>query len=727
MAPPNDNQTQSGQNDEFNRFRQGMKDTTSGVFGLAGALAFGRPTIETATKGIASVLGAGSKSFADTIGKFGGFLDNEVKLYQTLSKTGVSFDMSMQEARLSAIRAGLDVGQLAKIAREGGPAFAALGRSADEGASAFFTALAGMRQPIVEGGRVTSSFATRLRRLGYDFEDVAEGMQNVTLVSSLAARGQQVNQADLQRQTYDYMVQLDGLAKATGKQRDQIEAELRKQQTKGQFKALIMQLSMQGEEGQRKAAQLRDQLAAAEALGQGDMFMDVITKGFAGRDFRTQAALMPEFYSNLQGLSSGIRDQNVTAAQLTGQYETTFGNLMTELTSERNMNLAVMGDLTRATSAMAGAYTGTSEAVLLAGVKARDAGLAGQDAYDAFMSVARAEQDRQQRDRRPGEGTPGSDTTKALLDLQEKMIDIATATQVEATNRVYNNILTPAVTGFANQLNEFNVTEWAGRLVEAVQTGFNGAAAPQTTAKMNEMLNALTGSSATNEQRQLAEEIQRALNDTTMSDADRQALINRGFEESGVQRRTGSVGMTGSILENFGSGTQAVLHGREAVLTEEQLTRLAQGLYDSGAGQAMQGMRPQMESLAASMRPQMESMASTMAPQMQRMASSMMPQMENMARSMAPQLQGMLNTMRPQMTNMAETVGPQMANMAEQMRPMMEQMASQMQGPMKEMAEQMRGPMEQLAGTARSQLNVSTKAMKANRASIGNIFKGIKL
>jgi len=61
------------------------------------------------------------------------------------------------------------------------------------------------------------------------------------------------------------------------------------------------------------------------------------------------------------------------------------------------------------------------------------------------------------------------------------------------------------------------------------------------------------------------------------------------------------------------------------------------------------------------------------------------------------------------------------------MRPMMEQMASQMQGPMKEMAEQMRGPMEQLAGTARSQLNVSTKAMKANRASIGNIFKGIKL
>jgi uncharacterized phage infection (PIP) family protein YhgE len=55
-------------------------------------------------------------------------------------------------------------------------------------------------------------------------------------------------------------------------------------------------------------------------------------------------------------------------------------------------------------------------------------------------------------------------------------------------------------------------------------------------------------------------------------------LSREALEEKLDGRKTGSVG-----LENFGSGTPMMLHGREAVLTEKQLFNLASGVFSVGA------------------------------------------------------------------------------------------------------------------------------------------------
>jgi len=44
------------------------------------------------------------------------------------------------------------------------------------------------------------------------------------------------------------------------------------------------------------------------------------------------------------------------------------------------------------------------------------------------------------------------------------------------------------------------------------------------------------------------------------------------FNPTPVTRATGSLGMTGSLFENFGKGTPAMLHGTEAVVTPEQMS-----------------------------------------------------------------------------------------------------------------------------------------------------------
>jgi hypothetical protein len=48
-----------------------------------------------------------------------------------------------------------------------------------------------------------------------------------------------------------------------------------------------------------------------------------------------------------------------------------------------------------------------------------------------------------------------------------------------------------------------------------------------------------------------------------------------------VGRASGSLGMTGNLFENWGSGTQATLHGTESVMTPEQMIKLVSGSANS--------------------------------------------------------------------------------------------------------------------------------------------------
>lgn len=57
-----------------------------------------------------------------------------------------------------------------------------------------------------------------------------------------------------------------------------------------------------------------------------------------------------------------------------------------------------------------------------------------------------------------------------------------------------------------------------------------------------------------------------------------QGLNVRVLSMPTISRQNGSVGSVGKLIEDFGSGTMAMLHGKETVMTENQLANLAKGI-----------------------------------------------------------------------------------------------------------------------------------------------------
>ena len=197
---------------------------------------------------------------------------------------------------------------------------------------------------------------------------------------------------------------------------------------------------------------------------------------------------------------------------------------------------------------------------------------------------------------------------------------------------------------------------------------------------------------------------------------------------------TGTLGVTGNLFNDFGAGTPAMLHGREAVIPE----RSAEGQMLKQIREG--GFRPQMFSNL------MNSM-SEMAPAMQGMADGLRGPMEQMISGV--QASGVPGTMREQMTSALENlenirnVSPTrdtntFANIETTMQSLIskfEQMGSDQSGSnvnqstlTKEIAsklDELNTSMRMVAVEMSQSNGIGKKSLNATRAMSGNAFRGI--
>jgi len=242
-------------------------------------------------------LGLGFGAIAEKYGKLMAFQEANMAVYQKLTTVGVNLGGSLSEVRNSAGSMYLTMDEFSKIMSENGDAFSRMGGTADNGARSFIKISSDLNK---------SNLGQNLRALGYTSMQVNEGMLNYINITGGRTKSELQDTEKLTQSAAEYMMQLDALAKLTGKSRQQQENELKEASANQAYQAYLLTLD---EEGKKKAnaalaeANVKGGKGAVQALQSQLLGLPPMTK--AAQEF---TALAPAASNSISKMANNVAD-----------------------------------------------------------------------------------------------------------------------------------------------------------------------------------------------------------------------------------------------------------------------------------------------------------------------------------------------------------------------------------------------------------------------------------
>ena len=159
-----------------------------------------------------------------------GMVEENVQTFRSLSEVGASFGNNIVEMNLAAADAGLSMEQFAEFVGSNAQNMMLLGGTTTEGAKAF--------------GRLTKSLPREeLMGMGFTMESLAEHTAGYIELQAMQGKLAGRSQASLRAGSEAYLMQIDRLAKVTGKSRKEAEALLKKQASEANVMVMASRLS----------------------------------------------------------------------------------------------------------------------------------------------------------------------------------------------------------------------------------------------------------------------------------------------------------------------------------------------------------------------------------------------------------------------------------------------------------------------------------------------------
>jgi len=170
---------------------------------------------------------------ANVFGAVAAAAEKQLGSFQQLASVGATFGGSMTAMTNAASGAGLTVEQFSKIVSSNGQAMSELGGTTEAGAKRFADLGKKMRQ---------SGLGDELLRLGYSTEGINKGMAGYIATMGSSGRLQGASNTQLAQGAANYMKELDGLSKITGKNREDLAKERDKLAKHAQMEAAMQHL-----------------------------------------------------------------------------------------------------------------------------------------------------------------------------------------------------------------------------------------------------------------------------------------------------------------------------------------------------------------------------------------------------------------------------------------------------------------------------------------------------
>ena len=432
--------------------------------------------------------------------------------------------------------------------------------------------------------------ADGLRAMGYTTKDINEviAMQGITLrgkfkddqeMASVAAE----NAAKLG-------IEMDGLAKLTGKSRQEQVEMMKKQQADMQFEAAI-RLKTQGmsaEEAAKFEANARQQLKDATILGQGQMFKEIFATGqIMTKEAATQAAMNREQAQAATNMAKTAADKTLDSAERERKGIEARNQLAAAATADLN-------NTTKLQAATLGEAGGTYGKVILDNMgKQIDYGRTiekvalanGLDlkskedmkkATDIAMEEIRKTQEGRRKNEK-GEYDQVDASSRALASFQGRIGDAASVVNEKFTQPIQGQV-NKALQGLADTA--FNAEGNLGGLIRKQAQGTTVSQKIKSEVETGEKVGFKDAQGFIASSAAAVKAAHETVNETIpkvkqLANDAADTLKEKAQTRTAPKRETGSLGMTGQLFENFGSGTLMELHGIETVMRPKDLAELS--------------------------------------------------------------------------------------------------------------------------------------------------------
>lgn len=510
--------------------------------------------------------------------------EQELASYRKITDSGVNFAGSLTQLRANALSLGMTLDQFSEFVEKNREALSIMGNNANAGAETFVKLSTSIQKSDVGG---------LLRGLGYDLQGMSQGLASYIAMTGGRTSEEMKNTKGLTVAAGEYMSQLDMLSQITGKQRKQIEEEVAKASANAAYQAYLQTLD---EDGRKKAAiAMQNALAAG-----GEAGADILKSQLLGLPPMTEAAqkltaLGPNVASGIKEMGDAVANTKKTSDDVNR------GFAKAQIGASQDMEK--FGKSAQALSFGSGAVS-----TALMGMQAQ----ANRNTDQGIKNLADAEAQHakiaeEQRTRQKSAAAQASETEKSMKDLGSSIYGMLRPA-IEVITPIINDLATSimnsmsnGVTPFGEKVKEFadyvkdhlpaikaalkdaidaigqfgkNLLSPEGRdkIVNDLQYGFN-----LLMIELKKTVRPFYDEEDAAEARKILDEERRQKNlalDAQLrarEQAEREAALKKPSEEP-PKRMFGSLGTSGKLFENWGSGTIAELHGLEAVVTPEQMS-----------------------------------------------------------------------------------------------------------------------------------------------------------
>ena len=166
-------------------------------------------------------------------------LEEQITAFRNLNQVGVSFGENINNSRRIAGELGISLDVLQNSVIQGARAFALLGGSAEDGAKLFADAFK------------TQSFQDSLSSLtavGFSMDEITGGMAEFLELQTEIGRGQRMTAMQLAQESGTFLMNLDLLSKATGRQRKEILDQMQRDSRDDRLRSILGGMADGGQE-----------------------------------------------------------------------------------------------------------------------------------------------------------------------------------------------------------------------------------------------------------------------------------------------------------------------------------------------------------------------------------------------------------------------------------------------------------------------------------------------